>query len=178
MDELSNCIQSKEQVLVVVSCVVSCHALLCSVVSCCVAPCRVVLSCRVVLCCAVSCRVVSCSAVTCHVLWCGVLPCCIASVSCSITNQLNPRTTKSFTSPQFFSGSSQSLNFAQTAAKPCHLFLSWATSVKYLSSYCFNIQYNIVFPSTPRSSKWAFAFAFPFQSSPSFLTCRTSRTVL
>ena len=70
MDELSNCIQSKEQVLVVVSCVVSCHALLCSVVSCCVAPCRVVLSCRVVLCCAVSCRVVFGRDVSCFVVWC------------------------------------------------------------------------------------------------------------
>ena len=37
---------------------------------------------------------------------------------------------------------------------------------------------GIVFPSTPRFSKWAFAFAFPHQTSPSFLTCPTSRTVL
>jgi hypothetical protein len=69
MDELSNRIQIIEQILMVVSCVVSCRAVLCGdvlrrVVSCCIAPCRVVLCCvapcRVVLSCVVLRRVVSC----------------------------------------------------------------------------------------------------------------------
>ena len=67
-----------------------------------------------------------------------------------------------------------------------HVSLSWARSVQFKPpsppSYFLKIHFNIIFPSTPRSSKWSISFRVPYQNpvftSPVSLTCSTPPPVL